>query len=84
VSNANVAIDVARMLVLHPDELTRTDTADHAIAAFAQSRVKEVVLPGRRGPAGEPHRRPRVKLVRLADFRRPAGPSCAEHGAEPC
>jgi hypothetical protein len=29
IGNANVAIDVARMLVLHPDELAVTDTADH-------------------------------------------------------
>src|SRR3954447_4194899 len=30
VGNGNVAIDVARMLVLAPDELAVTDTADHA------------------------------------------------------
>ena len=35
IGNGNVAIDVARMLVLDPDELASTDTADHAIAAFA-------------------------------------------------
>lgn len=51
VGNGNVAIDVARMLVLHPDELAVTDTADHAIEALAHSQVQEVVLLGRRGPA---------------------------------
>jgi ferredoxin--NADP+ reductase len=51
VGNGNVAIDVARMLVLHPDEVRATDTADHAIEALAASSVEEVVLLGRRGPA---------------------------------
>ena len=50
IGNGNVAVDVARMLVLAPDELAVTDTADHALAAFAGSGVREVVLLGRRGP----------------------------------
>ena len=51
IGNGNVAIDVARMLVLDPDELAATDTADHAIEAFARASVTEVVILGRRGPA---------------------------------
>jgi ferredoxin--NADP+ reductase len=51
VGNGNVAIDLARMLVLDPDELSPTDTADHALAALAESQIEEVVLLGRRGPA---------------------------------
>jgi ferredoxin/flavodoxin---NADP+ reductase len=51
IGNGNVAVDVARMLVLDPDELAVTDTADHAIAGFGGSGVREVVLLGRRGPA---------------------------------
>jgi ferredoxin--NADP+ reductase len=51
IGNGNVAIDVARMLVLDPGELASTDTADHAIAAFAAASVTEVVILGRRGPA---------------------------------
>jgi ferredoxin--NADP+ reductase len=51
IGNGNVAIDVARMLVLDPDEISPTDTADHAIAALAAARVDDVVLLGRRGPA---------------------------------
>jgi ferredoxin--NADP+ reductase len=50
VGNGNVAIDVARMLVLAQEELAPTDTADHAIDAFGRSTVDEVVLLGRRGP----------------------------------
>jgi ferredoxin/flavodoxin---NADP+ reductase len=51
VGNGNVAIDVARMLVLSPEELALTDTADHALEALAAAEVQEVVLLGRRGPA---------------------------------
>ena len=51
IGNGNVAIDVARMLVLDPDELAATDTADHAIEAFAGASVTDVVILGRRGPA---------------------------------
>ena len=32
IGNGNVAVDVARMLLLDPDELAATDCADHAIA----------------------------------------------------
>jgi ferredoxin/flavodoxin---NADP+ reductase len=51
VGNGNVAIDVARMLVLDPKELEPTDTADHALEAFGMAGVTEVILLGRRGPA---------------------------------
>src|ERR1700704_4016854 len=51
VGNGNVALDVARMLVLAPSELAPTDTADHALEVLAESRVREVVVAGRRGPA---------------------------------
>ena len=51
IGNGNVALDVARMLVLDPAELAATDAADHAIAAFAAASVSEVVVLGRRGPA---------------------------------
>ncbi len=47
----NVALDVARMLVRTPDELRKTDVADDALAALTASRVREVVILGRRGPA---------------------------------
>jgi ferredoxin--NADP+ reductase len=51
IGNGNVALDVARMLVLAPSELAPTDTADHALEVLAHSRVREVVVAGRRGPA---------------------------------
>jgi ferredoxin--NADP+ reductase len=68
IGNGNVAIDVARMLVLHPDELSPTDTADHAIEVLAGSQVKEVVLLGRRGPAQAAFTNP--ELRELADLQR--------------
>jgi len=47
----NVALDVARILCHTPEELHKTDIADYALEALRQSRVKEVYLLGRRGPA---------------------------------
>src|SRR5215210_8309327 len=51
IGNGNVAADVARMLMLSARELERTDVADHALQALRASRVREVVVLGRRGPA---------------------------------
>ena len=50
IGNGNVAIDVARMLLLDPDELAATDVADHALGPLAAGQVQEVILLGRRGP----------------------------------
>ena len=51
VGNGNVAADVARMLALTRDELATTDVADHALEVMAGSKIKEIVVLGRRGPA---------------------------------
>jgi ferredoxin--NADP+ reductase len=51
VGNGNVALDVARILTGDPDDLARTDVSDHALAALRNSRVREVVIAARRGPA---------------------------------
>ncbi|WP_067699994.1 FAD-dependent oxidoreductase [Nocardia jejuensis] len=50
VGNGNVALDVARVLTVHPDELGKTDIADHALDALRRSNIQEVVVLGRRGP----------------------------------
>ncbi|MEV6767709.1 FAD-dependent oxidoreductase [Nocardia sp. NPDC051030] len=50
VGNGNVALDVARVLTVDPDELAKTDIADHALDALRRSNIKEVVVLGRRGP----------------------------------
>ena len=51
IGNGNVAIDVARMLMLGAEELAPTDTADHALEVLARNSVQEVLVVGRRGPA---------------------------------
>lgn len=51
VGNGNVAFDVARVLTTDPDVLARTDISDHALAALRTSKVSEVVVAARRGPA---------------------------------
>jgi ferredoxin--NADP+ reductase len=61
IGNGNVAVDVARMLVLEPSELARTDTADHAIVALQRAQIEEVVLLGRRGPAQAAFTTPELK-----------------------
>ena len=45
----NVAMDVGRMLALEPSELDPTDTADHAIEIFKNSKVRKVFISARRG-----------------------------------
>jgi ferredoxin--NADP+ reductase len=57
----NVAVDVARILCRTPEELARTDIADHALEALRASRVKEVYLLGRRGPLQAAFTTPEVK-----------------------
>jgi ferredoxin--NADP+ reductase len=51
VGNGNVALDVARMLALTPEELAPTDTTDPAIEAIGSAPLREIVIVGRRGPA---------------------------------
>src|SRR3712207_5054927 len=50
IGNGNVAADLARMLLLDPDELAVTDTADHALGPLAAGQIDEVIVLGRRGP----------------------------------
>ena len=46
----NVAMDISRMLVIDPIELDPTDTAQHALEVFKSSKIKTVIICGRRGP----------------------------------
>ena len=47
----NVAVDVTRILAKTADELNTTDIADHAVTALRESRVTDIYMLGRRGPA---------------------------------
>lgn len=51
VGNGNVALDCARLLTEDPELLAGTDIAGDALALLRTSRVREVVVLGRRGPA---------------------------------
>lgn len=51
IGNGNVAMDVARILSQTAEELANTDIADYALEALKHSRVREIYLLGRRGPA---------------------------------
>ncbi|MFQ6396722.1 FAD-dependent oxidoreductase [Nocardia sp. KC 131] len=51
VGNGNVALDVARILTSDPESLAGTDIAPYALRALRHSKVEEVVILGRRGPA---------------------------------
>lgn len=64
IGTGNVALDVARILSTDPDELARTDIADHALAALRDSRVREVVLLGRRGPEHAAYTAPELLALR--------------------
>jgi ferredoxin--NADP+ reductase len=47
----NVAVDVTRILAKSVAELGATDMADHALARLKESKVRDVLMVGRRGPA---------------------------------
>ena len=47
----NVAVDVARILIRNPDELRETDVSQPVLDTLMASKVREVHMIGRRGPA---------------------------------
>jgi len=57
----NVAADVARILSRTPEELAATDIADYALEALSASRIREVYVLGRRGPAQAAFTNPEVR-----------------------
>ena len=57
----NVAVDVCRILCRTMDELRKTDIADYALDALAESRVRHVIMLGRRGPAQAAFTNPEAK-----------------------
>ena len=63
----NVALDVARMLLTPAEALAPTDIADHALAALAESKIREVTLLGLRGPAQVSFTLPELKELAARD-----------------
>ncbi len=51
IGNGNVALDVSRMLAKHADDLLSTEIPENVHAGLAASRVTDVHVFGRRGPA---------------------------------
>src|SRR4051812_34336004 len=83
IGNGNVAVDVARMLALTPEELATTDTTDAAIDAINGSGIREIVMVGRRGPAQAAFTTPElIELGELAGADVVVDPAELE-GAEP-
>jgi ferredoxin--NADP+ reductase len=50
IGNGNVAIDIARVLVKTPAEMSETDIAHHSAEAIEASPITDVYMFGRRGP----------------------------------
>ncbi|CAJ0766862.1 17050_t:CDS:2 [Entrophospora sp. SA101] len=50
IGHGNVALDVARILLMDIDKLSKTDITEYALEALKKSEIKHVVLVGRRGP----------------------------------
>lgn len=64
----NVAVDVCRILCRTTEELAKTDIADYALEALRESKVQEVTMLGRRGPAQAAFTTPEAKeLLELQD-----------------
>ncbi|WP_375400774.1 FAD-dependent oxidoreductase [uncultured Amnibacterium sp.] len=51
IGNGNVALDVARILAKHVDDLMPTEVPDNVVAGLTASPVTDVHVFGRRGPA---------------------------------
>jgi ferredoxin--NADP+ reductase len=68
IGNGNVAMDVARILASSGAELAVTDIADYALDALRNSRVTDIYVLGRRGPAQAAFTNPEIKeLGELVD-----------------
>jgi len=61
VGNGNVAMDVVRILARPVEELAKTDIADYALEALKLSKIKEIYLLGRRGPAQAAFTNPEIR-----------------------
>ena len=78
IGNGNVALDVARMLALTPEELAPTDTTDAAIEAISSSRIAG----HRRRSGAAARRRPRSRPPELAELGDLAGADVVVDPAE--
>lgn len=63
IGNGNVAMDVVRILAKPIEELAKTDIADYALEALRESKVREIYLLGRRGPAMAAFTNPEIREI---------------------
>ncbi|GAB3491033.1 FAD-dependent oxidoreductase [Amycolatopsis cihanbeyliensis] len=63
VGNGNVALDVARIMTADPGTLRGTSISPQALAMLESSKVREVVLLGRRGPEAAACTRPELRAL---------------------
>jgi ferredoxin--NADP+ reductase len=68
IGHGNVAVDVCRILAKTVDELRHTDIAAHALDVLAESRIRDIHMIGRRGPAQAKFTHPELReLGQLAE-----------------
>jgi ferredoxin--NADP+ reductase len=67
VGNGNVALDVARILTSDPSTLEGTSISPAALTALKSSKVREVVLLGRRGPEAAAYTKPELLALAQQD-----------------
>ncbi|SDX20198.1 ferredoxin--NADP+ reductase [Saccharopolyspora shandongensis] len=67
VGNGNVALDVARILTADPAALEGTTISPAALAQLRSSKVREVVLLGRRGPESAAYTTPELLALTQLD-----------------
>jgi ferredoxin--NADP+ reductase len=65
--NGNVALDVARILALPTSELRKSDIADHALLALENSKIREIVILGRRGAENAAYNTPELEELEYHD-----------------
>src|SRR5699024_8965294 len=63
IGNGNVALDVARILTADPDTLENTTVPADVLARLRASKVREVVLLGRRGPENAAYTAPELRAL---------------------
>jgi ferredoxin--NADP+ reductase len=68
IGSGNVAMDVARILAIDPNELDPTDVAEHALIKLKKSNIRTVIICGRRGPEHAAFTTPELRdLPKLAN-----------------
>lgn len=63
IGNGNVALDMARLLLLPPERLHLSDLAPHALTLLSSSSVDEVVVLGRRSAAHAAFTSPELRAL---------------------